>query len=327
MSDTAIPNLDLVCLGSLMVDLVGQAPGTDVEHTKTYERVLGGACTNVAATAARLGCRTAMVSRVGDDAFGRYTRAELRRFGIADDLLQVDPNHASSVMFVPQTVARRDFVLVRGAEQMLVLDDNARQTIRDARAFHTTTFALSREPCRSAAIEAIEIAHAAGCIVSLDPNFRSRSWPNRDELMPVLRHLLPLTTVIKPSLHDAEAIWGAGQTPGDYIDQFHAHGARQVLLSLGRDGVVVSDGRTVERVPAIPLAVPSTSGVGDAFTAGAITALLHGESLVGAARLGTLVASLRLRNNDRAAPLPALPILMDQIRAGDDIFPAVSMRN
>lgn len=327
MSDTAIPNLDIVCLGSLMVDLVGQAPDADVEHTTTYVRSLGGACTNVASTAARLGCRAAMISRVGDDAFGRFARSELRRFGIADHLLQVDPDRASSVMFVPQTLDRRDFVLVRGAEQMLVLDDATRQAIRDARALHTTTFALSREPCRSAAIEAVEIAHAAGRIVSLDPNFRSRSWPDRDELMPVLRHLLPLTTVIKPSLHDAEAIWGAGQTPGDYIDLFHAHGARQVMLTLGREGVVVSDGATVERIPVIPLAVPSTSGVGDAFTAAAITALLHGESLVKAAQLGTLVASLRLRNNDRAAPLPALPILLQQIRAGDDIFPAVSMRN
>ncbi len=326
MSDTTIRTFDLVCLGSLIVDLVGQT-ADDVEHTTTYERVLGGACTNVASTAARLGCSTVAIGRVGDDAFGRFTRSELRRFGIADYLLQVDPERASSVIFLPQTLKRDDFVLVRGADHMLTLDDETRSTIRAARALHTTTFALSWEPSRSATIEAIEIAHAAGRIVSLDPNFRSRVWSNDAELLPLFRRLLPLTTVIKPSLRDAEAIWGAGKTPGDYIELFHANGARQVMLTLGRDGVVVSDGRTVQRVPAVPIAGASTGGLGDAFTAAAITALLNGESLVGAARLGTLVASLRLRNGDRAAPLPALPILIQQIRAGDDIFPAVSMRN
>ncbi|CAA9221053.1 MAG: hypothetical protein AVDCRST_MAG93-450, partial [uncultured Chloroflexia bacterium] len=302
MSSQASQTPDLVCLGSLMIDLTGQDRTDSIESTTTYRRALGGACANVAATATRLGCRTAIISRVGADAFGHFTQAELRRLGINADWLQIDPKVTSSVIFLPGGSIDRDFLLIRGADQHLHLTDAARAMLRAARALHTTTFALSQEPCRSAAIEAIEIAHAAGHIVSLDPNFRERSWPDSKELMPLLRHLLPLTTVIKPSLQDAEAIWGPGQTPGDYIEQFHAHGARQIMLTLGREGVVVSDGRTIERIAAIPLDVANTSGVGDAFTAAAITALLHGETLTGAARLGTIVASYRLRNPDRAAP-------------------------
>ncbi len=326
MNNPAGKTLDLVCLGSLMIDLVGQTPG-DIQTITSYERVLGGSCANVASTAARLGCQTAVISRVGDDAFGRFTHSELHRFGIKDDWVQVDPRRASSVIFMSGTTSNRDFLLIRGADQHLALDDTSRAVIREARALHTTTFALSQEPCRTAAIEAIDIAHAAGHIVSLDPNFRARNWPNRKELLPLLRRLLPLTTVIKPSLQDAEAIWGAGQTPGDYIEHFHAHGARQIMLSLGREGVVVSDGRTLERISAIPLDVANTAGVGDAFTAAAITALLNGETLTDAARLGTLVAGHLLRNNDRTAPLPSLPALIQQIRSSDDVFPAVSMRN
>jgi sugar/nucleoside kinase (ribokinase family) len=318
---------DLVCLGALMIDFVGQDADVDVEHTTAYRRYIGGACANVAATAVGLGCRTAVVSRIGEDAFGEWMRDELRRLRIADRWLQIDPVVRSSVIFFSGAPTKRDFLLIRGADQYLALDDATRTLLRTTRALHTTTFALSQEPCRSAAIEAIEIVHAAGNIVSLDPNFKARSWPDRAELMPLLRRLLPMTTMIKPSLQDAEAIWGAGQTPGDYIEQFHAHGARQIMLTLGHEGVVVSDGSTVERIPAMPFGVPSASGVGDAFTAAAIVALLHGESLTGAARLGTIVAGYRLRNKDLAAPLPALPTLFQQVRSNDEVFPAVSMRN
>ncbi len=313
--------VDLVVLGATMIDLIGTGQTAELEGVEAFSRVLGGAPSNVATTAVRLACRTAMVARVGDDPFGRYIRAELRHRQILDDWLQVDPDEATTIAFFAQSSAPRDFLIIRGADRYLKLDDATLSLIRHARAVHTTTFILSMEPSQSATIEGLELAHSAGLLVSLDPNFRANTWRNTHSFMPLLQHILPLTTVIKPSLKDAEQIWGPGLSPGDYIEQFHAHGAKQILLTLGKDGVIASDGQTVQRLPAIPVETTDTVGVGDAFTAGAIAALLDGYDLFTAARVGMVVASYRLRSPSYSGPLPRLTVLVDQAREGEELDP------
>jgi len=318
--ENALPptRIDIACVGTVLIDLIGAEAGASLSNVASFRRAIGGATLNVAATAARLGRRTCVVTRVGDDAFGTFARAEIQRLGIADAWIQVDPQEITTHAFSTRSARSNQFLIVRGADRNLTLDAGARSMIGRAAAVHTTTFALAVEPSRTAAIEALEIAHAAGRIVSLDPNYRARNWKSVENLMPLLRRLLPLTTIIKPSLVDAEAIWGAGQSPGDYLERFHYYGARQVLLTLGREGVLVSDGHAVTRLPAIPVEADDTVGVGDVFTAAAITALIDGHSLVTAARIGTLVASYRLRTMDHAAPLPAWPVLLEQARAEEE---------
>jgi sugar/nucleoside kinase (ribokinase family) len=311
-------SIDVVCLGAAVVDLINVEPSTALDRVELFRRVAGGAPVNVAATMARLGRRAAVVTRLGDDTFGRFLRAELRRCDVLDDWLQIDPRERTTLVFHARAAGQDDFLVVRGADRELRLDSATRALIQQARIFHTSTFAFTVEPGRSAAVEAIELAAGAGCIVSLDPNYRARNWTSSDAFLPLMRHLLPLTTVIKPSLADAEAIWGPGLTPGDYIEQFHAYGAKQVLLTLGRDGVVVSDGTRVSRIPVIPIDVVDSSGVGDAFTAAASTALLDGHDLVTAARIATLMASFRLRLPDLAAPLPAWRVIVEQARSYEE---------
>ncbi len=310
--------IEIVCLGAAMVDLLGLQPRQTLDDVDTFKRTLSCAPINVATTAARLGRKAAVLARVGDDAFGRYIRGELGRRGIADNWLQIDAEEATTVAFFAQTATTRNFLVVRGADRLLELGDDDRALLESAAALHVTTFALSLEPGRSAAVEAIELAHSAGRIISLDPNFRAGTWRSANTFMPLLRRLLPLTTVIKPSLKDAEAIWGPGQSPGDYIERFHAHGARQVLLTLGREGVIASDGATVQRLPAVPVESSDTVGVGDAFTAGAITALIDGTNLLTAARVGMLVASYKLRSPNYSGPLPRWAALLEQANAGGD---------
>jgi fructokinase len=317
-ADTQPRRHDIVCFGGLMVDLRGVEEATQIDQIETFRRSAGGAAFTVASMAARLGRPAAIIARIGDDPFGRFLRAEVRRLSIEDQWLQTDPANPTTLAFFGQAGTAGDFWVVRGADRHLVLDAAGRALVEQSSALHTTTFALSAEPCRTAAVAAIEAAHAAGAVVSLDPNYRAVVWQSADAFMPLLRHLLPLTTIIKPSLIDAGAIWGRGLTPGDYVERFHAHGARQVLLTLGREGVVASDGQRVERLPAIPVDAADTAGVGDAFTAGALTALVEQQDLFTAARVGMLVADYRLRRPEYSGPLPRWNVLLTQAKAGEE---------
>ena len=78
-------------------------------------------------------------------------------------------------------------------------------------------------PGRSTAIAAIKQARAQGLVVSLDPNYRARIGPDTATLHRLLRELCPLTTIMKPSLDDAVAIFGPGQAPAEYIERFQEY--------------------------------------------------------------------------------------------------------
>ncbi len=302
-------SFDILALGEALVDLISVEQGSALDDVATFRRYLGGAPINVAATAARLGRRSAVVARVGDDAFGRFVQAEIRRLGVAAEFVQVDGEHITTLALVASTTGSPDFLIVRGADQFLdgsTLD----AALAGARALHISMFALSREPCRTTAISAIRAAHAAGKVVSLDPNFRERVWADRAALPALLAELCPLTTLLKPSLDDAAAIFGPGQTPAEYLAHFHRAGARQVLLTLGKEGVLASDGTTATHLAATPLPIADATGAGDSFTAGAILALLAGRDLVSAARIGQRVAHAKLQAVGHSAPLPSWESLL-----------------
>src|ERR671932_716499 len=89
-------DIDIVVFGALMADLTGTAPHAALESVEIFRRTLGDASSNVATTAVRLGRRVAMIARIGDDAFGRYVRTELRQRRILDNWLTIGQQEATS---------------------------------------------------------------------------------------------------------------------------------------------------------------------------------------------------------------------------------------
>src|SRR5919202_1239393 len=100
-SGPTLGDIDLIVFGATMIDFVGKPAGGGLEGVDVFTRRMGGAPQNVATTASRLGRRTALITRVGNDAFGHYVRAELTRFQILDDWLQVDADEPTTLAFFP----------------------------------------------------------------------------------------------------------------------------------------------------------------------------------------------------------------------------------
>ncbi len=306
--------IDILALCEALVDLISLERGASLDDVDSFKRYLGGAPINVAATAARLGRSSAVIARVGHDAFGRFIRSEVRRLQVEDTYLQVDGQHPTTLTFVASTTGTPDFLMIRGADAFLqaIPEPNGLhasaplvQALERAKALHVSMNALSLEPSRSTAIDAIKQAHARGLVVSLDPNYRPRIGPDAATLHHLLREVCPLTTLLKPSLDDASAIFGPGYTKAEYIERFQEYGAHQVLLTLGKDGVLVADGASHTALMAEPIDVVDATGAGDAFTAGVLLALIEGLDLVTAARLGQRVTAAKLRAVGHSAMLPS----------------------
>ena len=286
--------VDVLCLGETLIDMTSLEQADSLAHATRFERRLGGSPANVAAQVARLGGRAAIVSKVGAGAFGQYCRETLDAAGVITDSLVMDPAVHTTVVFVTRTGGTPDFEAFRAGDTQLRPEDLPADAARWARAIHTTVFALCVEPSRSTIRNLLREASSQGALISLDPNYHSRIWRDRDEALETLRTLYPLVSLTKPSLDDATRLFGPDKTPAAYLDAFHDLGAPVVLLSMGGRGVWRSDARGREFYSTQPVAARNATGAGDAFWAGLLLATLDGQPAATQVRFAQEVARRRL---------------------------------
>jgi len=272
-------DLDLLAIGETVVDFISVEETDRLLNAYTFRKYLGGSPANIAVYVAKLGGRSAIVSKIGIGAMGQFLRGELQRAGVITDYLIMDPQVHTTVIFVSHTTRTPDFEAFRNGDYRLEPHEIDARSIERARVVHASAFALSREPCRSAVEKALRLAQEHGKIISLDPNYSSKIWPNHDEAESVLRRMLSYATITKPSLDDATRIFGRNRTPEEYTVLFHEMGPKVVVLTMGAEGVLLSEEGKITHIPSRPVQVVDATAAGDSFWAGFLVALLDGNPL------------------------------------------------
>jgi fructokinase len=272
-------DLDLLAFGETLVDFISVEETDWLRNAYTFRKYQGGSPANIAVHVAKLGGEAAVISKLGIGAMGQFLKAELNRVGVVTDFLVMDHRVHTSVIFVSRTARTADFEAFRDGDFRLEPQEISEEAIQRARVVHASTWALSREPCRSAVEFAFKLAQKHGKIICLDPNYSPQIWPDYREAMEVLPRLLSYATITKPSRDDASRLFGRDRTPEDYIAKFHEMGPQTVVFTMGADGVLLSDGSKVTHIPARPIKAVDATGAGDSFWAGFLVALLDGKPL------------------------------------------------
>src|SRR5918993_1570366 len=271
--------LDVLTIGEMVVDFISAEKTDTLSYASTFRRYLGGSPANIAVYVSKLGGTSAVIAKTGIGAFGKFLKSELQRHGVVTDYLLMDHRTHTTVIFISSTAATPDFEEFRSGDYLLRPEEISEEAISRARVVHASTFALSREPCRSAVLEAFRKAREMGKIVSLDPNYSRRVWPDYKEARKVIRDAYRYVNVTKPSAVDARRVFGPDYEPEQYIEMFHDLGAETVVFTMGEEGNLISEkGRMTTPVPARPVEVVDATGAGDAFWAGFLTATLEGNS-------------------------------------------------
>jgi len=297
-------DLDVLAIGETLIDLISTEQAEEgLRHATAFGRYLGGSPANIAVHVSKLGRKAAVVSKTGIGAFGQFLKGELRYHGVSTEYLVMDHRVHTSVIFISRTTGTPEFEAFRSGDFMLSPDEVPEEAISRARVVHASTFALSREPCRSAVGTAFELAHQRGKIVSLDPNYSPVIWPDYQEAQRIVRAMYRYATITKPSLDDAQRLFGSGHSPEAYIQMFHELGPRTVIMTMGKEGTLIAqDDELLGHVPARPVKVVDVTGAGDAFWAGFLVALLDGHSLQRSALFAREVVELKLTT---VGPLPS----------------------
>ncbi|MBD3624986.1 MAG: 5-dehydro-2-deoxygluconokinase, partial [Rhodobacteraceae bacterium] len=172
-------DLDLITIGRSSVDLYGAQVGGRLEDMRSFEKYLGGSPTNMAAGTARLGLKSALLTKVGDEHMGRFIRVELQREGVDTTGVLTDPERLTALVLLgirdqdsfPLIFYREDC-----ADMALSVDDVTEDFISRARAVVATGTHLSHPRTEAAVLKALEIARASGAQTALDIDYRPNLW-------------------------------------------------------------------------------------------------------------------------------------------------------
>lgn len=294
-------------IGRAGMDLYADPPGTRIEEATRFTAALGGSSANIAAALVRQGCRAALVTRVSDDAVGRFCLAQLDAYGI-------DRRHVRSVAGEPRNSLAVVETRLEDCQSVIYRNNAAdfAMTVADVEAVDyaafdaliTTGTVLAAEPSRSAAFRAFDLARAAGLPLIFDVDYRPYSWPSAAVAAEVYSRAGAICDVIVGN--DVEFGFMAGD-PARGLDKARsliAAGAQIVVYKMGEKGAVTITGEGEFATGIYPTKALKPTGAGDSFLGAFAAGLAEGRPVREAVLRGSAAAAMVVA---RVGCAPAMP--------------------
>ncbi|MBI5160334.1 MAG: 5-dehydro-2-deoxygluconokinase [Micrococcales bacterium] len=311
------PALDVLALGRLGVDLYPLQAGLGLEDVSTFGKYLGGSAANVAVAAARYGRRVALVSRVGDDPFGRYLRRELERLGVDSGFVATDADLATPITFC-EIFPPDDFPLYfyrepKAPDLNITRRELDLTAVGAARILWFTATGLSQEPSRDAHHAALEVREAGHTIFDLD--YRPMFWAAPAEARAQIDRALAHATVAVGNREECEIAVGETE-PLRAAEALLDRGVDLAIVKQGPRGVLARTREQTVEVPPYLVRVVNGLGAGDAFGGALCHGLLAGWDLEDVLRFASVAGALVASRRECSTAMPDLVEVEDVLRSG-----------
>ncbi len=287
-------NYDVITIGRVGVDIYPLQYGVGLEDVKTFEKFLGGSATNVACATAKYGLKSAVITRTGNDPFGKYIHEELKRLGVSDEFVSGVEGLQTPVVFC-EVFPPDNFPLyfyrkpkapdleIKTAE----LDLNA---IRNAKLFWATVTGLSEEPSRAAHFAALETRGRKEFTV-LDLDYRTMFWDSPALATEQIAKALEYVTVAVGNKEECEVAVGESE-PMRAADALLDRGVELAIVKQGPKGVLAKTRTETVEVPPHFVDVVNGLGAGDSFGGALCLGLLEGWPLRKILEFGNIAGAI-----------------------------------
>ena len=290
--------LDVITIGRASVDLYGQQIGTRLEDVGSFAKSVGGCPTNIAVGTARLGLKSALITRVGDEQMGRFIREQLEREGVETAGIVTDPERLTALVLL-SVENDKSFPLIfyrdNCADAALNEDDVQDTFIRRAKAVLVTGTHFAKPHSDKAQRKAMRIARENGGKVVFDIDYRPNLWGLAGHDAGDSRYIASdaVSAHLKTVLPECDLIVGTEEEVliASGADDLHAAlrtirslSAAVIVLKRGPMGCIVYDGPIPDDLEdgivgkGFPIEVYNVLGAGDAFMSGFLRGWLRGES-------------------------------------------------
>ncbi len=294
-------NLDVICVGRAAVDLYAEQVGVPLEEVRSFAKYLGGSPANVAVGVSRLGLRSAMLTRVGDEPLGRFVTQALEGYGVDTSRVVRDGQRKTALVILGIEPPERFPILFYRdgcADIELSAKDVEPRWIATSRAVVLSGTALSRNPSREATHAVLEAARAAGRTTVLDLDWRPFLWPEgpadaRAQYLAVAARC----DVVVGTEEEAEAAGG--------VERLRDVCRGVLIVKRGPRGCTVfAAGQPAVDVPGFEIQILNVLGAGDAFLAGFLRGHLSDWELRRSARLANAVGAIVVTRHGCAPAMP-----------------------
>jgi 5-dehydro-2-deoxygluconokinase len=308
----------ILVLGRAGMDLYADPPGARTEEAAGFMACLGGSSANIAAALVRQNVRASLVTRVSDDAIGRFVLNALDHHGVDRRHVRVTGGEARTSLAVVETrVEDHQSVIYRNgaADFAMTVSDVEALDYGDFSALVATGTALAAEPSRSATFRAFELARAAGLPLILDLDYRPYSWPSTEVATETYARAGALCDVIVGNDVEFGFMAGNHDCGLEAARALVAAGAQIAVYKMGERGAV-----TITREGEFTMGIYRTqalkpTGAGDAFLGAFVAALADERSVREAVQRGSAAAAIVVA---RIGCAPAMPTVaeLDSFLAG-----------
>ncbi|MBN9436186.1 5-dehydro-2-deoxygluconokinase [Bosea sp. (in: a-proteobacteria)] len=291
------PVLDLISIGRSSVDLYGQQIGGRLEDMASFSKAVGGCPTNIAIGTARLGLKSAVITRVGDEQMGRFILEQLQREGVDTRGVVVDPKRLTALVILgvrDEKTFPLIFYRTDCADAALDESEIDEDFIASARAVVVTGTHFAIPNAAKAQKKAIALARKHGRKVVFDVDYRPNLWGlaghaageeryiRSDTVTQHLQAILPDCDLIVGTEEELHAAGGSEDTLAA-IRNIRALSRATIVCKRGPMGCVVFPGAIPETIedgikgPGFPVEVYNVLGAGDAFMSGFLRGWLRDE--------------------------------------------------
>jgi 5-dehydro-2-deoxygluconokinase len=309
---------DILTMGRLGVDIYPLQNGVGLEHVTTFGKYLGGTAANVSVASARYGHDVALVSRVGDDPFGRYLLAELERLGVDNRYVAVDERYKTPITFC-EIFPPDDFPLYfyrepKAPDMCISVDQLDEHDVRTARILWSTVTGLSDEPSRSTQLHALRTRGRAAHTV-LDLDYRPMFWSGVDEAREQVRAALEHVTVAVGNREEVEVAVGESD-PRRAADALLDRGVELAIVKQGPRGVLAKTRDEEVEVAPFPVTPLNGLGAGDAFGGALCHGLLSGWGIERTLRYANAAGAIVATRLECSTAMPTLDEVEAMLKDG-----------
>lgn len=297
---------DILTVGELLIDMISAEYDENVE-CNTYHKFFGGSPSNIAMNVRKLGIHSLVASAVGDDGLGTFLINHLRNAGIDTSCVQrVDDSTSMVVLTKSQSTPIPIFY--RGADYHLAYTPSLEKALLNSKIVHFSCWPISMLPARQTIEKIIKKARENEILVCFDPNYHPMIWQSGEDGVEYVKSIIGKVDIVKPSEDDAERLFGK-DTHVNQIKKFLKLGAKLVIMTLGKDGAIVSNGIEMVELNTFATEVMDTTGAGDAFWSGFYTAVVKGYTIREALNIGFAVSAFKLKHTGAVVNLPKLEVI------------------
>lgn len=295
-------NNDLLTIGELLIDLISEE--YDCTKSSTYHRHFGGSPSNIAMNVRKLGGSAQVVAAVGKDPWGTNLIEQLVNAGIDTSTIQ-QVDESTSLVVVNRSKGTPTPIFYRGADFHITYNSALEEALLNSKIVHFSCWPLSKNPSRLTIEKVLHTVREHNLLVGFDPNYHPGIWEDGHDGVNYIKSLLPNVDIVKPSRDDAERLFGR-DTDENQVEKFLSLGVKVVILTLGQDGLIASNGKESIYLPSLAVEIQDTTGAGDAFWAGLYTAICKGYTLGKAIHIGIAASAYKLKFVGAVVDFPSL---------------------